>query len=320
MGLLSRTVSTVLPRLNGTQGRGRLAVLIYHSVRSAEDPFRSKVPDRAMFDWQMSVLAEYMNPLPLSEALERLYRNDLPERAVSVTFDDGYADNLTQALPVLQRYKVPATVFVTTGVLEGGILWNDVVLEALRRSPERELDLSEFGLARYALNGVDSRLQAIREIISTIKRWPSAQRDAVITHLQSISTGMPTDLMLTHAQLRELHAAGVAVGGHTLSHPILAAADETTAQREIAANRDELTSLLGEAPRLFAYPNGVNGVDFNGAHQSMVEASGYEAALATDWGVCSAQSNRWALPRFTPWDRDPLRFLTRLLQIYRQPL
>ena len=83
----------------------RLTVLLYHRVLPTSDPLLPAEPDAVLFDSQMALLARIFNVLPLEEALSKLRRGELPARALSITFDDGYADNLDVAVPILQRHR-----------------------------------------------------------------------------------------------------------------------------------------------------------------------------------------------------------------------
>jgi peptidoglycan/xylan/chitin deacetylase (PgdA/CDA1 family) len=116
-------------------GRPALIVLTYHRVLPAPDPMLTAEPDAGLFEAQMTFLARYMVVLPLVEALRRLEAGTLPRRAIAITFDDGYANNAQVALPILRRLGLPATFFIATGYLDGGCMWNDAVIETLRRCP-----------------------------------------------------------------------------------------------------------------------------------------------------------------------------------------
>jgi peptidoglycan/xylan/chitin deacetylase (PgdA/CDA1 family) len=118
-----------------------LSILIYHRVLPVPDPLRAGEPDATRFDQQMRYLARHFSVLPLREAFRRLRAGTLPRRACCITFDDGYADNLTVALPILEKYGLPATIFIATGYLDGGRMFNDAAIDALGAAPGDALDL-----------------------------------------------------------------------------------------------------------------------------------------------------------------------------------
>ena len=88
---------------------------------------------------------------------------------------------------------------------------------------------------------------------------------------------------------------------------------------EVVESKNYLEDLLGTEVKYFAYPNGRPGIDYRMEHRDIVEIAGFEAAVSTNWGVASSLSDKWQLPRFTPWDNTPLRFMIRLLLNYRNP-
>ena len=104
------------------------------------------------------------------------------------------------------------------------------------------------------------------------------------------------------------------IGAHTLSHPILAVADAQAQRTEIEGSRQQLESLLDERIGLFAYPNGKRGSDYNDLSVDIVRRLGFDAAVSTHPGVYTKSSDRFQIPRFTPWERDHLRFGLRLAQ------
>lgn len=317
MTFARKAVATVLPKFTRKNGVNGLGILIYHRVLTEADDFRKGLPTVKEFEWQMELIAKYFNPLPMSEALDLMAVNKLPERAVCISFDDGYADNETLALPILMRHKVPATVFVTSGVLNGGIMWNDVVIELIKNWASSKLDLREIGLPEFALNTVDERRSAVNTVIVAMKHWPFLRRQEAIEYLKNLADFLPDNLMLNDAQLKHLHANGVEIGGHTINHPLLTCMDDKEVSIEISENKRALEQLLGCELRYFAYPNGVPGKDFDARHIEMVKNAGYQAALATQWGANSGLSDIWQLARFTPWDKSPLKFMIRFMQNYR---
>ena len=89
--------------------------------------------------------------------------------------------------------------------------------------------------------------------------------------------------------------------------------DRAVARDEIDRGKRELEAMIGESVRLFAYPNGAPNRDYAPEHVALVRECGFSAAVSTSWGAASMRSNRFQLPRFTPWDRTRLRFGARML-------
>lgn len=288
----------------------RLSILIYHRVLAAPDPLFPDLPDAAAFERQLRAIASAYVVLPLDAAIARLKDGSLPANAAAITFDDGYADNAEVALPMLRRLGLTATFFVAPGFLNGGRMWNDTVYETLRALPAGE---HEFGaLGRYRLEDAASRRRAADAILPTIKHLPQSERTAAVEALARRAPSLPDDLMMTDAQVRRLHASGMGVGAHTMTHPILARLPLEAARAEIAESRRRLETLLDAPVPLFAYPNGKPGNDYTAEHVDVVRREGFAAAVSTAWGVAHAGSDLFQLPRFTPWDQDALRFLLRL--------
>jgi peptidoglycan/xylan/chitin deacetylase (PgdA/CDA1 family) len=268
----------------------------------------------------MALLAEHFRVLQLEEAVERLARGQLPTRAVSVTFDDGYADNHDVAMPILRRLGIPATFFIATGFLDGGRMWNDTVIEAIRQANDPALDLSGLGLGTFPVASISERRIAIHSILRSIKHKDPSERDEIVAAIAAqVGEPMPSTLMMTRDQVRALHGAGMGIGGHTVNHPILTRIVAPAAEHEIADGKAELESIIGEPIGLFAYPNGKPTVDFAAEHVALTKKLGFRAAVTTSRGAARQTSDLFQLPRFTPWDRQTLKFGLRLLLNARRP-
>ncbi len=295
--------------------RGKLSILIYHRVLPAADPLRTGDPDAATFRWQMELLARHFNVLPLDEAARRLREGTLPARAACVTFDDGYADNVTVALPILRATGVPATFFVATAYLDGGRMFNDTLIEFAKAVPDGPCDLSAVGLGTHTIASIRDRRALMASLIGHFKYQPAALRLPTAEKLAAdAGIRLPDDLMMSTAQLRALHAAGMEIGAHTDTHPILARQADDDARREIRRGKDRLEALLGAPVRVFAYPNGRPLKDYAAAHVHMVAECGFAAAVSTRPAAADRQCGIHELPRFTPWDATPARFGLRLLR------
>jgi peptidoglycan/xylan/chitin deacetylase (PgdA/CDA1 family) len=297
--------------------RGRLSVLIYHRVLQTPDPMRPAEPDETSFRWQMRLMRQHFNVLSLSEAIQRLKDGTLPARAASITFDDGYADNFSIALPVLERFGLPATFFIASGYLNEGRMWNDTIIEAVRRAPDAELDLRQLGLDRLSIATPEQRHQASIKLINGLMHLPQVQRQRQVDAIAgAVGADLPSDLMMPADQVHALAAAGMEIGAHTVSHPILRSLTNEQATKEINSSRQRLTEITGKTVSLFAYPNGKPGRDYDARHVALVRDLGFLGAVSTAWGASGRGTDCFQLPRFTPWDQTPTRFFAQLLLNY----
>ena len=306
--------------------RARLSVLIFHRVLPVADPLFPDEVDAARFDQMLGWIKQWFEVLPLDVAVERLKDGSLPARAAALTFDDGYADNHDEALPLLQKHGLPCSFFISTGFIDGGRMWNDSVIESIRRSPLAMLDLRGLqgrhgdDLGSHDLSSVAAQRAAITAVIGHVKYLPPEPRLRLVEQIAARAQALlPDDLMMSMDQVRGLRDAGMQIGAHTISHPILASLSTKQAADEIATSKRVLEEALGNPVKLFAYPNGKPGVDYMPAeHPAIVKELGFTAAVSTQWGAATQRSDRFQIPRFTPWDMSRLRFGARMLGNFRR--
>jgi peptidoglycan/xylan/chitin deacetylase (PgdA/CDA1 family) len=298
-------------------GGRRLTILIYHRVHRETDALFPGIPDARRFDEEMAWLGKMLRVLPLSEAIEMHHERRLPPRAGAITFDDGYADNADVALPILKRHRLHATFFVASGFLDGGRMWNDTIIESVRRAPGTMLDFTDLGLGKLSIATPQQRRSSIDALIRDAKYLTQGQRDERVRAIAARACAtLPTNLMMRSDQVRTMHRAGMEIGAHTVTHPILARLEWQEAQAEIAGGRMALESLLGAKVTLFAYPNGKPGVDYGAEHVKIVRDLGFSAALSTRAAPVDDASDRYELPRFTPWGTSCPRFAADLLRTH----
>lgn len=312
-------MACALSLLSPSGSRARLTIFTFHRVLARKDPWLPEEPDAALFAEQMDWTAEFCNVLPLPDAITMLARNALPSCAACVTFDDGYANNLEIALPILQARGLPATVFVAVDAVERGIMWNDLVIEALRRAGS-QADLSDLGLGGVQLTDDEERARAVTQTLGKLKYLPMRDRwdRANALWKRFAAADVPPRLMMTPEQVRILGDAGVDVGGHTVNHPILATLTDAEAKEEISGCRAWVASATGRPPRSFAYPNGRPGLDYKPRHAAMVREAGFSVAVTTAWGCATHRMDPFELPRIAPWDRSRGRFFARLARTYAE--
>jgi peptidoglycan/xylan/chitin deacetylase (PgdA/CDA1 family) len=229
------------------------------------------------------LLARDYRVMPLLEMV-RLWRagQKLPPRALAITFDDGLGSNYQLGYPVLKALGLPATIFLTTGFVDGTHpLWFQEVDRAAQAR----------GWGRAELYAELSRL----------KRLPDAEmREAVSAGVAGLNLPPPAEVMqpLTWDQVREMLREGlVDFGGHTHTHPVLARCDAAQQEAEIQTCRDRMEQELGVRPVLFAYTNGGEG-DFTTQTQALLRRHGFEAALTMLPGRLRPGREAMALPRY----------------------
>ncbi|MES2316915.1 MAG: polysaccharide deacetylase family protein [Pseudomonadota bacterium] len=311
-GLIRKLGDAIAP---SAAGAGRLCVVNYHRILEATDPLLESEPDVTTFRWQMRLLAKCFNVIPLFDAVQLIGSARMPPRAVCITFDDGYRSVHDLALPILQEFKLPATVFVTSGFVGGGHMWNDRIIEAVQNLPPGLLDLSELGLGKYSLASLGDRKQTVGRLTEASKYLPPQARFELIKRLeQMVGDHLDHGLMLTPEMVVNLDRAGIEIGAHTISHPILTSLDDHSSRQEIEGGKKELEAIIGKPVRLFAYPNGKVGKDFDERHTRMAREAGFAAAFTTKVGAVTSAQDRFQLPRSRPWDKTPFMFGLRLLR------
>ena len=299
----------------------RLSVVLFHRVLAAPDPMFPDDIDQSRFRQICDWLAAWFNVLPLDQAVRQQADGCLPARALSITFDDGYADNHDLAMPILLERGLSATFFIASGFLNGGRMWNDTVVEALRRCTHRALDLSALGLAglgRLDLSSAETRRQATHRLLSATKYLPLAERQEMVDRIARLAgTPLPNNLMMSTDQLRAMQKACMQIGAHTVTHPILARLDDRQAASEINTGKATLEAMLQQPMTLFAYPNGKPGQDYLPRDVALVRQAGFTAAVSTAQGAWRpSRDDILQLPRFTPWDTQRLRFGARMARNY----
>lgn len=278
-----------------TGAGSRLLVLVYHRVlapgETGFDPTQSyvSVPE---FKEHVEGLLRKRRPVQLADVVG----GDVPAGpSFAVTFDDGYADNLRVAYPILRDFGMPATVFLTTDAVSGrAALWWDRLWNALSRSDPDSF--SALGRT-YTLRNNADRVNAQGDLTALLKRRPD--RDAVIGDIESqlgSRKNPPGDLYLSWDDVRTLSANGWEIGAHTKTHRILTTLPQEEAFAEIEESAAEIENETGVRPRLFAYPNGRAG-DFDEEIITHLKTVGFIGAAAGDAGPETNELNPFAVKR-----------------------
>lgn len=302
--------------------RARLSTLIFHRVLRTPDALQPGEVHALQFDAICRWVKDWFCVMPLLEAAERLAGGTLPARALAITFDDGYADNEEVALPILRTHGLPASFFVATGFIGDGVMWNDEITEAIRRTSADHVDTSTIeGLeaTRLELGSDAQRRAALQWILPRVKYMlPQGRRVAIDGLMRVTRSPRAQGVMMSERQIVDLHRAGMTIGAHTCNHPILATLDDDAARNEIAQGRARLESLLDTRVDAFAYPNGKADQDYGVSTVQIVRELGFRTAVTTNWGSASTGLDPMQLPRYTPWRRNRAGFGAQLLSNLRR--
>lgn len=274
----------------------QLTILTYHRVlplhEALQYPFQAMVMPRDLFEAQMAHLARHYTVLGFPEAVCLLQKEQLPRRAVVVTFDDGYRDNYEYAWPILKKYGIPATFFLVSGVLDGTVrLWWDEVAEdiqQLSRHPlfcgEKEHGLPDWmaSLLKGLHNGGNPQViaQEMSRCLNYLSLQERQQSLAALRAFANVASNQRSDLMLTWEQIQELHHSGIHIGAHTVTHTFLDELDEERGWQEIEGSIKRIQERLEVPVHLFAYPAG----RFKESLKSLLHKAGIEAAVLSEPG------------------------------------
>ena len=288
--LAARTVATVaglvglsafLRQRRRAAGDFRVYILEYHGVDPQNREWEGTISQRR-FHQHVAWLKRHYRIVTVADAADALASGELTQDLAVLTFDDGYLNNVEGAWPVLRELGVPATIYLTTGFLDGDELWFDIARRALA-APVAAKSLSSEAQERlaHALNGWPTPL-GIEAAMKRLKRLPAKERLAVVEALREVqeNPGEPAQPM-SWDQARELQAAGIELGAHTVHHPILSLTDEQ--EKEIAGSLKRLEEELGQAPTTFAMPNGGRD-DYDQETLDILRRLGFRAACTTRRG------------------------------------
>ena len=288
-------------------------ILYFHRVNEEGDPFLGSISTR-LFEQEMRFVARHYRVVSLAEAARRLAHGEPAEPVVAITFDDGYQDNYLNAFPVLQRYGLPATIFLTTGSLDSRErLWFEQLSLAVKRTSRAYIDL-EIDVPRRLWTRTEAeRLAAKDQIIALVRGLPDAERRRWVSEILAYLDAPRDreDTMLTWDQVRFMNQRGIDFGGHTVTHPFISRLSPEQVLWEVSECKRRIEEELQVPVHHFAYPNGRDG-DFEEWNKQVLKDAGYRVAASTLWGVNYPGTDPMELRRGQPWEEDAAVFAAKL--------
>jgi peptidoglycan/xylan/chitin deacetylase (PgdA/CDA1 family) len=324
----------------------RAAILGYHRVADLPSDPQLLAVTPENFEKHLQIIREHFPILSLEELYQCLQRGEIPPRAVAVTFDDGYADNLYNAKPLLERYEVPAAIFVTTGylgrkrefwwdeleglLLQPGTLPRELRLQINGKSFAWDLDEAAYypeenwekhrhwNLLQHDLPG--RRHLLYKRLHRMLLRLAVSERDQILAELRDWRGGQQngrySHRIMSPDELTRVAAGGlVSIGSHSVNHPLLSSVARGEGIKEILESKTTLEQILERPVTGFSYPYG-SWTAFTRQTVDILRESGYEWACAGFPGAVAKTTGRWQLPRFLVrnWDGEEFRErLTRWL-------
>jgi peptidoglycan/xylan/chitin deacetylase (PgdA/CDA1 family) len=286
-----------------------LAILRYHAICGAEgygyaDPQICITPEN--FERHIAYLSRAYSIVRLEEATARIAAGErLPANAVAITFDDGYADNLSAA-HILARYGATATFYITAGCLADGLpFWPSEIrhLVAAIRTPRLQVEAS--GVALDLPLGTEAeRTAAVKALTKAFKSNVIPVREALREAVRRLAGHPPIPrIMLTWDEVREMHRIGMTIGSHTMTHPNLPSAGPEAARAELKASRARLEQEVQAPVTMFSYPNGGADRYLTADVQAAVKETGYLAATTSRNAFATTASDLYALERIEVEER-----------------
>jgi peptidoglycan/xylan/chitin deacetylase (PgdA/CDA1 family) len=306
-------------------GQPRLVVLNYHGVASDEqcrDPrLYGNVMGISEFSRQMEELARRFHPIGFSELQRwRAGAYSLPPRAVLVTFDDGYRNNLSYAMPVLERYGIPAIIHVSTGYIgQRRLLWPDEVYLRVLSWPERAIPMPTPCKDLPYPGEAAARANLANHIRESCKRLSVARLTEYLDALRKHELPDGSDELygfLSWDDVRTLKERGFTIGGHTVEHFVLTQLTSTQLRREVVDCKQAIEQQLSGNCACFAYPNG-GAADISRQVVQEVRQAGYEIAFTVTGRPSAIDADSLLIDRvYVPAGISMAEFRSRMSGLY----
>jgi peptidoglycan/xylan/chitin deacetylase (PgdA/CDA1 family) len=322
-------------------------VLLYHRINQNQlDPWSLCVTP-SNFAEQLAILRRHCRPVRLQDLVAACRNGRVLRRAVVVTFDDGYADNLLNAQPLLEREDIAATIFIATQALDqafGEFWWDELARQllmpgALPASLALRIGGRDYGwglgpsasysaadAARHAgwiAWGEDmptARHAIYRALWELLHPLPAGEQQSVLAQLgdwAGSSLVDPTNRTLRPEEIRALSQAGVVeIGAHTITHPTLSALALADQRHEIQQSKAQLEAIVERPIRSFSYPFGRRS-DYSHESIALVREAGFSCACSNWSGGVGRKTDLFQLPRFNVPDCDGATFERQLASWFR---
>jgi peptidoglycan/xylan/chitin deacetylase (PgdA/CDA1 family) len=297
--------SSKVPHLR-RDSSSKFAILCYHRVGTEGIPFFSRL-DPSVFEAQMRYLKKHYRVVSLGQLCKELRDSTPVEPTLAITFDDGYRDLYSYALPVLRKYQIPATVYLIGRCMETGEApWYDRIFAALQTALGSFLDLQLAAPRHFTFTSKESRVAAAWEIVRYLRTIPDAERREWCANFErrlTVPQPQIANRILNWEQVQEMRREGVDFGAHTMTHPAVGRLNSQAFDEELLQSKRLLENGLNAPVEDFAYPFGKLS-DCSPAAEEFLSRCAYRSAVTTVEGYNVSGANRFQLFRLQVND-DP---------------
>ncbi len=301
--------------------QSKALVLLYHRVCNLDQDPQLLTVTPNKFDKQLEYLKNNYYIITLRKLFEDYKNNKIEDNSIVITFDDGYYDNYKNALPILEKHKIPATIFISYGYVgnEKEFWWDEleqIFYNSCDLPKKLELEISN---RYYIWNTVNKRElnKAYKELHPLLKNIIEEERNIILHKLLSWANKKrevrESHRILTENEIIELNKSNlIEIGAHTVSHTCLSCEISEIQEYEIYESKNNLERLIREKVIGFSYPFGTYS-DYNKTTINLLKKSNFKYAVANNQGIFTRKNDIYSIPRLLirNWDINKLHNLIK---------
>ncbi len=285
--------------------KSQVIILLYHRIGPMSDKWKFDPLNPQIFEEQIKYFVENFEIISLKHLNRMILNGDIPEKAVAITIDDGYKDNYKFAYPILKKYSIPATIFLSTGIIDQKkLLWDEELSYVLLNTDKDSIDIKDMGF--YKLNSDENRIKASLEIARKLEKMDNNEKESMMEKvIDLLGVNIPDKLgkqnIISWNEIKRMNEKGIDFGAHTVNHPILTSIDIDDAKWEVSESKNRIEEVLGVDVNSFSYPNG----DYNDKILSLVKDAGFNSSVSVEPGfVNNSVDELYQLKRINGTTKD----------------
>ncbi len=297
----------------------QISIFLFHRINPLRDPFWDPI-DPLNFEQQIIFLKKNYSIVQLESYMDQPVRKANKKPLASIVFDDGYKDFMEYALPVLQKHKVPSSMYVVTNCADQlHSIWTfqlDFLFQHTKRK-SIQLESKNSGLQKISWASDEEKYLFAKKIKPELKKIKNAEREYICQQIftQLNDHEIPKNLYMDWEDLRQVSGEGVVIGSHTVTHSMLGNIDkEEQIIYELKQSANRIEKELGFFPKTISYPIG----SYNPLVKKLAKDTGYQFGLAVNQKKYKSQKNDlFEIPRLELYNENILKTYIRTTRFYR---